>query len=59
MQDDDVGAVLEDLKGLDFSEGGLVIVDFFEGDDDGVGAAAGSVYVGVRAGADTLRDFVL
>lgn len=59
VEEDDVGAVVERLEGLDLAEGGLVVVDLLEGDGGGVGAAAGLVDVGVGAGADALEDLVL
>lgn len=59
MQDDDVRGVVEDLECLDFAEGGLVVVDLLERDDEVVGEATGPVHVGVGAGAYPLQDLVL
>lgn len=59
MQNDDVRAVLERLKGLDLAERRLVVVDLLESDDDAVDEAAGAVDVGVGAGADAFKDLVL
>lgn len=54
----DVGRIVEDLEGLDFSESALVVVDLFEGNDEAVGETASSIDVGIGTGADTLKDLV-
>lgn len=59
MQNDDVGALLQRLEGLDFPVGRLVVVDFLEGDYEGIGEAAGLIDVRIRARAHALVDFVL
>lgn len=58
VESDDVGRIVEGLEGFDLSEGALVVVDLFEGDDQAVRETAGAVDVGVGAGTDTLEDFV-
>lgn len=58
MQNDDVWAVLESFQGFDFSESGLVVVDFFESDHEIVGETKGFVDVGVGSGSDPLLDLV-
>uniref|UniRef100_A0A7C9DMN8 Uncharacterized protein n=1 Tax=Opuntia streptacantha TaxID=393608 RepID=A0A7C9DMN8_OPUST len=58
VQNDDVGAVLEGLEGLDFAKSALVVVDFFEGNWEAVGSPESSVDVGISAGADALFDVV-
>lgn len=58
MQNDDVGAAVEGLEGLDFAKSALVVVDFFEGNWEAVGSPKSSVYVGISAGADALFDVV-
>lgn len=47
VQNDDVWGALEELQGVDFSEGGVVVVDLLEGDDEAVGEATAAVDVGV------------
>lgn len=59
VQYDDVGGVVEDLKGLDLAESGLVIVDLLERHDEIIGETTGSVDVGICAGANPLQDLVL
>lgn len=58
VENDDVGRTEEGLEGFDLSEGALVVVDLFEGDDQAVRETTGAVDVGVGAGTDTLEDFV-
>ena len=52
VQNDDVWGALEDLEGLDFAEGGLVVVDLFQCYDEPVGEATSPVNVGVGPGSD-------
>lgn len=59
VQNDDVWESLEELQRIDFSERGLVVVDFFEGDDEAVGEATAAVDVGVSSRPDPLHDLVL
>lgn len=58
VQNDDVWGALQELQSVDFSEGGLVVVDFLEGDGEVVGEAAAAVHVGVCSRPDPLHDLV-
>ena len=49
VQYDDVWGSLQHLKGFDFSESRLVVVDLLEGDGKVVGEAAAAVDVGVSS----------
>lgn len=59
VQDDDVWEALEHLESLDFSEGGLVVVNLLESHREVVGETAAVVDVGVSSGADPVHDLVL
>lgn len=58
MQDDDVWGTLKDLQSLDFPEGRLVVVNFFEGDGEVIGETTASVDVGVSSRSDPLQNLV-
>lgn len=58
VQNHDVWGALEELQRVDFSEGGLVVVDFLEGHGEAVGEATATVDVGVGSRPDPLHDLV-
>lgn len=59
VHNDDVWESLEELQRVDFSESGLVVVDFLEGDDEAVGEATATVDIGVSPRPDPLHDLIL
>lgn len=45
MQSDDIWGALQELQSVNFSEGGLVVVDFLEGDSETIRKATTTVHV--------------